>query len=282
MLNRYDLSQKWSHEPWAKSVGKKNNIILFGGGLGVYRDLHEPNPALRYKISGGSPAGCYSDNGAENCAVATAGSPDGINSWSEVKPLRFPKPWRPDCHTNLFYGALPLRHDTSPPAQDPLPSHKICAWACGALFGPCLLLTPRRCADNVSSQYYMTTRNYEKPGREISISHSGGATSSNDKHWTGGWKLLENNSYPLTTDAGSSITVRPSAGQSIVEACGERCRTTANCAYFFVYTSGRSKGHCFPKASVDGSKSSAAACTPSKGGCESAFFQVRNPDPRML
>ena len=106
MLNRYDLSQKWSHEPWAKSVGKKNNIILFGGGLGVYRDLHEPNPALRYKISGGSPAGCYSDDGASDCAVATAGSPDGINSWSEVKPLRFPKPWRPDCHTNLFYGAL--------------------------------------------------------------------------------------------------------------------------------------------------------------------------------
>ena len=81
-------------------------------------------------------------------------------------------------------------------------------------------------------------------------------------------------------DRGSSITVRPSAGQSIVEACGERCRTTANCAYFFVYTSGRSKGHCFPKASVDGSKSSAAACTPSKGGCESAFFQVRNWQPR--
>jgi hypothetical protein len=27
-------------------------------GLGIYRDLHEPDPALRYKISGGSPAGC--------------------------------------------------------------------------------------------------------------------------------------------------------------------------------------------------------------------------------
>ena len=272
MLNRYDLAQKWSHEPWAKSVGKKNNIILFGGGLGVYRDLHEPNPALRYKISGGSPAGCYSDDGASDCAVATAGSPDGINSWSEVKPLRFPKPWRPDCHTNLFYGAL--LHNTPSFSQN---------LRVVLRRSPVLLLTPRRCADNVSSQYYMTTRNYEKPGREISISHSGGATSSNDKHWTGGWKLLENNSYPPTTDAGSSVTVRPSAGQSIVEACGERCRTTANCAYFFVYTSGRSKGHCFPKASVDGSKSSAAACTPSKGGCESAFFQVRNHDPtRML
>ena len=76
---------------------------MYGGGLGMYRDLHETNPALRYKISGGSPAGCYSDDGDTDCVVGTAGSPDGINNWTDVKALGFPKPWRPDCHTNLFY-----------------------------------------------------------------------------------------------------------------------------------------------------------------------------------
>ena len=179
-LGRYDLAIKW---PTLKKLDKNNNIVMQGGGLGIYHDLHESNPALRYKISGGSPAGCYrcaaeprvppcplytpwpasaartaaqclyrrraplselrldgavlgagaagagaaadygpcpfalpwccpapwprgpviSADGAENCVVGTAGSPDGINNWTAVTPLVFPKPWRPDCHTNLFY-----------------------------------------------------------------------------------------------------------------------------------------------------------------------------------
>ena len=51
------------------------------------------------------PVACpvISADGAENCVVGTAGSPDGINNWTAVTPLVFPKPWRPDCHTNLFY-----------------------------------------------------------------------------------------------------------------------------------------------------------------------------------
>ena len=69
----------------------------------MYRDLHEANPALRYKISGGSPAACYDATGDKDCVVGTAGSPDGITSWSDVRPLSFPAPWRPDCHTNLFW-----------------------------------------------------------------------------------------------------------------------------------------------------------------------------------
>ena len=99
-LGRYDIGQKMPH---LKQYGKNTNIFMFGGGLGVYHDTHEPNASLRYKIAGGSPAGCYSDDGASDCAVATAGSPDGINHWSNVEPLRFSRPWRPDCHTNLFF-----------------------------------------------------------------------------------------------------------------------------------------------------------------------------------
>eukprot|EP00038_Savillea_parva_P016737 m.17866 g.17866 ORF g.17866 m.17866 type:complete len:521 (-) comp3542_c0_seq1:152-1714(-) len=102
-LNRYDLSEKWSKEPWAHKVGKHNNIIMYGGGLGIYHDLHDPDPTQRYKISGGSPAGCFSDDGSTDCVTATAGSPDGIHNWTRVSPLTFAPPWRPDCHTNLFY-----------------------------------------------------------------------------------------------------------------------------------------------------------------------------------
>ena len=88
LLDRYDLGHRW---PALKSIGKRNNVVMFGGGLGVYHDLHEPDPALRYKISGGSPAGCYSDDGNEDCVVGTAGSPDGINNWTAVEQLPFSK-----------------------------------------------------------------------------------------------------------------------------------------------------------------------------------------------
>ena len=93
-LNRYDISQGF---PSLRKIGKHNNIIMYGGGLGIYHDLHETNPALRYKISGGSPAGCYSADGSSDCVVGTAGSPNGISNWTDVKPLACPKSWRPDC-----------------------------------------------------------------------------------------------------------------------------------------------------------------------------------------
>ena len=45
ILNRFDLSN-WNY-PWAKQVGKHNNIIMAGGGLGMYRDLHDSDPKAR-------------------------------------------------------------------------------------------------------------------------------------------------------------------------------------------------------------------------------------------
>ena len=76
---------------------------MFTFRLGIFRDLHEKDPNKRYKISGGSPGGCYSADGSTNCIVGTASSPDGINDWTDVKSLNFPKPWRPDCHTNVVF-----------------------------------------------------------------------------------------------------------------------------------------------------------------------------------
>ena len=230
-LGRYDVSVKWHKQPWAKQVGKKNNIVMFGGGLGMYLDLHEPNPALRYKISGGSPAGCYSDDGSSDCVVGTAGSPDGINHWTNVRKLSFPRPWRPDCHTNLFY-------------------------------------------DGPTERYYMTTRDYQHPrGREISMSQSGGGGrggGGGGKFWKGNWTKMYTNQYPtMETSAGPMIKVQPNDVESAAEMCGQHCRATPNCHFFFVYSTGRSKGSCFPKASASG-KLMTPACHPP--ACESAFY----------
>jgi hypothetical protein len=99
-LGRYDLAAVF---PALAKLGKANNIVMYGGGLGVYRDEHEPDAAKRFKISGGSPAGCFSDDGASDCVVGVAASPDGIGDWTGVSALGWPSPWRPDCHTNLFF-----------------------------------------------------------------------------------------------------------------------------------------------------------------------------------
>jgi len=102
-LGRYDLAENWSGDPEVAKLGKHNNIVMFGGGLGIYRDLHETNASVRYKISGGAPAGCYSADGSKNCVIGTAGSFDGISNWQDVRVLNFASPWRPDCHTNIIF-----------------------------------------------------------------------------------------------------------------------------------------------------------------------------------
>ena len=84
-LNRYNLQNRWGSDPSVARFGKNNNIVMFGGGLGIYRDLHEKNTSLRYKISGGAPGGCYDATGDKACLVGTAGSPDGIRDWGDVQ-----------------------------------------------------------------------------------------------------------------------------------------------------------------------------------------------------
>jgi hypothetical protein len=229
-LGRYDIGQKMPH---LKQYGKNTNIFMFGGGLGVYHDMHEPNASLRYKISGGSPAGCYSDDGASDCAVATAGSPDGINDWSNVEPLRFAKPWRPDCHTNLFF-------------------------------------------DKRKDAYLMTTRDYTKTGRDIAISVSGTSEiGDGSKHYTGNWSLVMTNEYPPTAEAApcgrlkAQRGITPS-GADAVEACGTVCRTTDNCAFFWVYTNGSDSGLCCPKSAVEPGKPTEPVCKT----CGGKFYKM--------
>jgi hypothetical protein len=71
-LGRYDLEGKWKNDPAVSALGKHNNIIMEGGGLGIYRDMHERDSSLRYKASGGAPEGCYSDGGDKDCRTCSS------------------------------------------------------------------------------------------------------------------------------------------------------------------------------------------------------------------
>ena len=56
--------------PDLKGVGKANNAVLKGGGIGIYRDEHEKDPAARYKAFG---EGCYGPGGTTGCVGGQSG-----------------------------------------------------------------------------------------------------------------------------------------------------------------------------------------------------------------
>ena len=91
-----------------KHIGRSNNIVLEGGGVGVYRDANA-DPSRRYVAFG--PA-CYT--GGSSCGLDfrdgqpryptqdLAFSADGL-VWSDASALAWPDPQRYDCHNNLFF-----------------------------------------------------------------------------------------------------------------------------------------------------------------------------------
>ena len=102
-LGRFDATPYFPGIPKAKA--KANNIIMYGGGLGIYRDRHEADPSKRFKIAGGAPGWnvpgrcgasiCRCDGQPgwpQECAVATGASPDGIQGWREVQALNVADP----------------------------------------------------------------------------------------------------------------------------------------------------------------------------------------------
>lgn len=113
-----------------------------------------------------------SDDGSKDCVVGTAGSPDGIHNWSDVKSLGFPRPWRPDCHTNLFFD--------EPTSQ--------------------YLMTTR---DYVNPAGREISIAHSGGG--------GGGNDGGGKHWLGNWSLYSSNEYPLSTAAGkmAKVSVSP-------------------------------------------------------------------------
>eukprot|EP00039_Didymoeca_costata_P002400 m.59923 g.59923 ORF g.59923 m.59923 type:complete len:495 (-) comp11280_c0_seq6:124-1608(-) len=80
-------------------IGTKNNILLKGGGIGVYKDEHEKNASARYKAFG---VGCFAKGGLSNCISGVSSSADGL-VFNNPVPLPWPKPQRYDCHSNLFF-----------------------------------------------------------------------------------------------------------------------------------------------------------------------------------
>lgn len=214
--------------------------------------MYDKNASLRYKISGGAPAGCYDAGGDTGCLVGTAGSPDGISNWSDVLPLGFQAPWRPDCHTNLFFdeplhqcvslrpllGRGPaLAHIMALPCCSHPPRWLVNEW----LVNECLVnewivnewqhralvrSTPTWLAD------IMTTRSYEEPdGRLISVARTaGGGRTAFEKN--GSWAALYHDEYPPTSSAESCFRL-PEGDRGSAEYCAASCLKTPSCRYFW-------------------------------------------------
>ena len=103
--------------PDLKAIGKENNIVLEGGGIGVYKDPAEKDEARRYKAFG---PGCYSHpachlswgEGSGSGALQNrlpssddlAYSADGLR-WHGAGRVKWPSPQRYDCHNNLVWDA---------------------------------------------------------------------------------------------------------------------------------------------------------------------------------
>jgi hypothetical protein len=243
-LGRYDLRPKWEkRRPDVAKFGKHNNVVLFGGGLGIYRDTHEPNPRLRYKISGGAPAGCYSADGAEDCVIGTAGSPDGIGDWGDVRALDFAPPWRPDCHTNVIYDAplgaylMTTRNYVEP--------------------GPGRVISIARTSDGPPPAVFRKNGTWKLLDTGKFPPTTEGASCTRPPR-----------SFISGTAAAAAAAA--AAASDPVGACAKQCLSTQSCRYFWVYTAGKDKGTCCLKTGVLSGPDKTPACT----SCGGRFYEM--------
>ena len=91
---------------------KETNAVLYGGGLGVLYDAHEPDASKRYKgfghacwATGSCPLAeqLETTSGVASASDADiAVSADGL-VWTGVAAINWPDPQRYDCHNNLFW-----------------------------------------------------------------------------------------------------------------------------------------------------------------------------------
>ena len=98
--------------PDLQAIGTRNNIVLEGGGIGVYHDPAEPDAARRYKAFGpgcyGRDAGCHLEWdthggglwGGWPTSDDLAYSADGLH-WTGLGKVKWPSPQRYDCHNTL-------------------------------------------------------------------------------------------------------------------------------------------------------------------------------------
>ncbi len=95
-LGLYDIGQVRKD---LAHIGTKNNAIMYGGGIGVYRDYHETDPTRLFKAFG---QGCFGKGGNTGCVGGTGSSADGLH-FGNAMALNWPAPHRYDCHSNLYY-----------------------------------------------------------------------------------------------------------------------------------------------------------------------------------
>ena len=109
-LGLFDLGKV---RPDLKAIGKENNILLQGGGIGIFEDIDATAPSRRFIAFG---PGCYdlatSDRGCNLDLLAPpssrrnyptqdiAYSADGL-TWLNASRIGWPSPQRYDCHNNL-------------------------------------------------------------------------------------------------------------------------------------------------------------------------------------
>ena len=111
-LGQFDLGH--FNRDWAR-FGKHNNVIMYGNGMGIYKDRHEHDPRARFKAFGGPSCFFGRGGGADDCTGNVQGvavSPDGLY-WYDARNLSWP--YTPGCpndscphqkydtHQNLFW-----------------------------------------------------------------------------------------------------------------------------------------------------------------------------------
>lgn len=103
-LGAFNLSAATWVRPSLRRYGTHNNIVMRGGGVGVYRDPRvQPGKPGAYK---GFGVGCFAPGGGaasdDGCISGIGESVDGI-VWGDAVPLNWPKPQRYDCEQNIWW-----------------------------------------------------------------------------------------------------------------------------------------------------------------------------------
>ena len=102
--------------------------------------------------------------------------------------------------------------------------------------------------DKPTAKYMMTTRSYVTPsGRDISIAVSTNGTAI---HRNGTWSVNATGAYPPTVGVGKKNGCGKVDPANAAEACGLKCKGTAGCGFFWVYSSGKDAGSCCLKSTV--------------------------------
>ena len=127
-----------------------------------------------------------------------------------LQPLGFAAPWRPDCHTNLFYDA-PLRQ---------------------------YIMTTRSYADPNGRLISIARTNASRRGRDVFVKNGS---------WS---DLYHNEYPPAAAVPGGSGCFTLPDGSRTAAGCAAACDKTPSCRYFWTYTGGKKGGTCCMKTAI--------------------------------